>query len=823
MFNIGEYRKRPDRLADYLPWAALIAPGVVLNKDGSYQKSIKFRGPDLDSSTKAELRNTAAKLNNALRRLGTNWCIQAEAARRHSMEYPESDWPDGLSVLIDKERRVIFEGQGRHFESEYYLTFTYLPPDEKERRAEKFLVENAPNADGINYEDYLEYFQNQVSGIVNILQGFMPVAEELDDEETLTYLHSCISTRRHRVSVPENPMYIDSLLTDTPFSGGLAPKLGPRHLKTVSIRGYISRTFPGLLDSLNQLPIEYRWTVRYLPLDKQDALKELRTLRRHWFAKRKGVMALLREAILREETALEDTEALGKAADANDAIEEVGNDVVCFGYITASITVWDESLSAAQEKVRMVQQITDSLGFVTQAEDVNAVDAWLGSLPGHAYADVRRPMVSSLNLCHLLPMSAIWAGPERNEHLNGPPLMVTRTRGSTPFRLSNHVGDVAHMFISGPTGSGKSFLLNTVSQQFLRYPGAQVYIFDKGASSRCMTLGVGGEFYDLAAEDAETPLSFQPLAEIDRESERTWALEWLVGLLEGEKLTVTPEIKTELWSALSNLASDVAVGRTITNLAGHVQDMTVREALQAFQAGGPHGHLLDADHDGLAYARWQTFEMEELMEQRGALAPVLTYLFHRLERRFTGAPTMLVLDEAWLFLTDTQFAAKIKEWLKVLRKKNVSVVFTTQSLADVMDSEITGALIESCPTRIFLPNERANEPATEKLYRDFGLNDRQIEILATATAKREYYFQSRRGNRLFELSPGEIAMAFAGSSTPEHQQQIRALHAEHGTKGFASAWLRHLGLIEAAAALDCGKNEMRGQSSTSALQSQAAE
>ena len=55
MLNLAEYRHKTDRLADHLPWAALVAPGVILNKDASFQRTFRFRGPDLESATEAEL------------------------------------------------------------------------------------------------------------------------------------------------------------------------------------------------------------------------------------------------------------------------------------------------------------------------------------------------------------------------------------------------------------------------------------------------------------------------------------------------------------------------------------------------------------------------------------------------------------------------------------------------------------------------------------------------------------------------------------------------------------------------------------------------
>jgi type IV secretion system protein VirB4 len=183
---------------------------------------------------------------------------------------------------------------------------------------------------------------------------------------------------------------------------------------------------------------------------------------------------------------------------------------------------------------------------------------------------------------------------------------------------------------------------------------------------------------------------------------------------------VTPEIKEMVWSALTSLASAPAAERTMTGLTMLLQSTVLRSALSPYTLDGPFGALLDAARDDLALSDMQCFETEALMGQAGVIAPVLTYLFHRLEARFTGRPTLLILDEAWVFLDHPLFAARIREWLKVLRKKNVSVVFATQSLADIAQSTIAPAIIESCPQRILLPNDRAIEPQSRASYERLG-------------------------------------------------------------------------------------------------------
>ncbi len=274
--------------------------------------------------------------------------------------------------------------------------------------------------------------------------------------------------------------------------------------------------------------------------------------------------------------------------------------------------------------------------------------------------------------------------------------------------------------------------------------------------------------------------------------------EWIAALLAHERVSVTPEVKEALWSALTSLATAPIEERTLTGLTLLLQSELLRSALAPYTLEGPFGRLLDAAEDNLACHHVQCFETEALMGQGAIVAPVLTYLFHRLEERFDGRPTLLILDEAWVFLDHPLFAARIREWLKTLRKKNVAVVFATQSLADIAGSTIAPAIVESCPQRILLPNDRAIEPQSRTAYERFGLNDRQIELISRATPKRHYYLQSARGNRLFELGLGPIALALCGASDPATQTRIDALLAEHGADRFAARFLESVGLAWAA-------------------------
>lgn len=792
MLNLAEYRKASTALADYLPWACLAAPGVVLNKDGSFQRTLRYRGPDLDSATEAELVSVTARLNNVLKRFGAGWALFFEAERIPAKQYPGACFADSASWLVDQERYAAFSADGAHHESRYYLTFLYLPPPESEARADRLLYERSDQT-AIDGEPWaqMEWFVTETDRALQMLATILPEAEALDDAATLTYLHGTISDKRHPVAVPAIPAHIDAILCDRPFLGGLEPKLGEQHLRILSVLGFPNATVPGLLDALNDLGFAYRWTTRWIALDKTEATRHLTRLRRQWFAKRKSVGAILREVMFNRETALVDPDADNKAIDADEALQELGQDDVAFGYLTTAVIVADADVRQANEKLLAVERIINTRGFVTIRESLNAVEAWLGSLPGNPYANVRQPIVHTLNLAHMMPVSAVWAGPEMNRHLNAPTLMMAETRGATPFRLDLHVGDVGHTLVVGPTGAGKSVLLALLALQFRRFIGAQVVLFDRGRSARAATLAMGGASVDLGLEGT---LSLQPLARIDEPGEIAFALQWVTALLTTEGVRVTPDVKDSVWTALQSLASAPKQERTLTGLAVLIQSAALVAALSPYTLEGAYGRLLDGSSEQIAETDVMHVELEQLMPHKALIPPVLTYLFHRLEARFDGRPTLLVLDEAWTFLDDALFAARIREWLKTLRKRNVAVVFATQSLADIERSSIAPALIESCPTRIFLPNDRALEPQARAVYERFGLNARQIEILSTATPKRDYYAQTARGNRLFELGLGPVALALCGASSSDDQQLIDRCLETSDPKNFAASFLAAKGL-----------------------------
>lgn len=495
------------------------------------------------------------------------------------------------------------------------------------------------------------------------------------------------------------------------------------------------------------------------------------------------------------------------AADAAEAAAENARGDVRFCYVTQSAVVMDDDHEVATRSAGDLLKALNDAGFTGRVETVNALEAYLGSLPGHGYPNLRRPILSTRNIADLLPLTSAWPGLDHNPSplfpANSPPLLWAKTAGSTPFRLNVHDSDVGHTLVFGPTGAGKSVLLGLVATQFRRYANAQVFAFDVGYSMWMLATATGALHHDLAAGRPDA-LRLQPLAFIDEPSERTWAAEWIETLVALQGLTVTPQLRARIDRGLELLARNARRHRTLTELSVQVQHEALSAAIRPYTVAGHYGELLDASTNELLPADFEVFELKHLLalDDRAAV-PVLLYLFRRIERRLGSRPTLIEVDEAWMPLMHSLFGPRINQWLLTLRKQNASVVLATQSPSQFAQLPFRHTLLDSCPTKIYLPNPDAATSGQIALYHDLGLNAREVDSIARAVPKRHYYFKSPRGSRLFELGLGPVALGFLagqpGSTLDETRRIVREIAARDPV--WPAAWLDSLGLDQWAARL----------------------
>ena len=817
-----EHRRKAAGLADLLLYDSIIDDGVLLLQDGALLAGWSFRGPDMASATHAEMAALSARLNSILR-LGSGWLVQVDAIRSASPGYPDKGaFPDPITRLIDIEREQQFRSDHAHFETDYFLSLTYLPPEQTEEKIRGWMFEGQREFKS-SAERSLDYFKGRVASFEDIFSSLFQVhrlgrIETTDShgwpavhDELLRYVHRCVTTLDHPIALPDVPAYLSDTLATQDFIAGISPRVGAKHVRVVALDGFPRLSFPGILGALDTLPIEYRWQTRALLLDPEEARTLLDKERRKWRGKIRG----WKDQLMKTETGPINLYAQEMATDAEEAMGVAASGDVHFCYYNTCVLVFDESEARCEESAALVVKTMQNLGFGCRLETINAVEAWRGSLPGDGYRNVRRVMLHTLNLADMMPITAVWAGMKANPSpmmrsggTPAPPLLYAATSGATPFRFNIHVGDLGHTLMIGPPGAGKSTFLGLVTAQWFRYPHAQVFAFDKGYSLLCLTKAAGGDFYDIGGE--KTQWAFCPLREIDTPSDVAWAVDWLEALCLLQGFTVTPRHRNAISEAVLLLQSSPT--RTMTELVANVQDEGVREALQYYTLGGPMGHLLDAREDMLGSGRFLTFETEHLLNMgEKAVVAVLLYLFRHIEKRLDGSPTLVPLDEAWVYLRHPLFRERIREWLKTLRKFNGAVVLATQNLSDIFNSPIKDVVLESCPTKVLLPNAEAGNPSSKEFYEAIGLNEREIEIVQNSIPKRQYYVVSSIGRRLIALGLGGVALSFVGISSREERQLAEDAIDQYGPT-WPVQWLRMRGLDDWATFLQHDLNLKRRQS-----------
>lgn len=818
-FNFRRFQEKSGRLTEYCPWSLFVGDfkdGIALLKAGALMRCYSFTCPDLGSASAESIGAMSYYFNEAVKSLGGGWAVQFEAQRALSNEYPGAVWTNPVGFLIDRRRQEIFSSQEAHFVCRYFLTFTHNLQSGAYAKAKGLLYKkSAREAEGHIDLDAcrkeIRQFAADTDACVSRLKDHIAI-EPMDRDECLTYIHSSVSTRFHRLTAPVRPMFLDHFITDVDLDIGSTLKLGAFYIPIVSIKDFPLETYPAIFNAFNGAGIEYRWSTRWIGMDKLAAAKEIERYQKRYYGSRKSMGQMIFESTTSIESGREDPSAMAFESDTDTAKVELANDEYAFGYYTGNVMVYDRRLDAALEKASYIAGIINSAGFTAKVETVNALNAFLSMQPGNVYANVRRPLISSGNLSHIVPLSSVWTGLAYNDWTEecfdcSAPLLICSTQSRVAFFLNLNVGDIGHAFIFGPSGAGKSTLLCLLETQFLKYKGANVVILDKDKSARSVTMAAGGVY----AEPGGEAVAFQPLRDLDSETDLAWAAEFIKVLLSCQNIPITALMSEKIVEALRQIRDEKSPEkRTLStfqqyvnysNPDTHLND--IRIGIQPYTINGEYGRIFDAEETNLALSKWIMVEMGALMRLgAAAVTPALMFLFYFIERIFTkpdgnpsGDPTLLILDEAWVFLDNEYFSRKIEEWLVTLRKKKVFCVFATQEVSKAANSRLKTTIVSQCQTKIYLADPSAQTEIVAASYREFGLEPHEIASVARGRMKRDYLYKSVKGTRQFELCLDDYQLALL---SPDHSL-LDKLETEYGKNSgvpLAAEILRRKGFKE---------------------------
>ena len=809
-------------MSDLLRYFGLIDDDIVMMKDGCLMGGMALTGIDLAASTPDQRQQVANIANDSIRRLDENFMIHVVTVRVHTSAYPDGYFSEIVTRIMDDERKEYFRYPGNGFETKMFCFLTWQPPAAESGKAKKissiFAKSKEKQKKGAKTKrdknevssSEMELFERRIHDFHVAQNNFMATlsmifgVRPLKGGDLLGALNLCVNgINTTHGEMPEVPVNLDALLARDMQPGSDYMIYDNRYITVMSLMDFPDHSYAAMLSELENMPYEYMWSIRFIPQDYRGAQNIITHMYKMWHQRTRSIL----EQMARIKSTRTNLDAVAKANDAEAAQQELDAGYVNFGNFTSTIIIRsDPNLDDDSAKDLMAQQVFNINNLLIRSsfggiiEHRNAVEAFIGAMPGHGYENVRKPLLSSMNCAHIMPLGAAWTGPEYDEcpfyMPNSPCLIQTGSGGQNPFRLPLHVGDVGHTLVLGPTGAGKSTLLATLAAQFDRYKDAQVFVFDKGRSMFPLIQAMENSIYYYLGRDDSEPLC--PLADIDTPQERAWASSYVETLITLGKGEITPERRRIVQDALRTMATTTAhlppdqrsKERRLLNLYIDLQDEHLKNALYMYTASGDFGKYLDGEKNTLKYSKYTAFELEDLMNLSPDLViPTLLYMFHEIEKRLTGRPTLIILDEAWLMLNTPVFAARIKEWLKVLRKANAAVILATQALQDIVNSDIGSAILDSCPTKILLPNSQIESREMKQLYQgNLQLNDTEISILATARPKRDYFYVSPLGRRLFNLSLQAAQLAFVGSSGREDLKRVEELLSKYG-KRWPQYWL----------------------------------
>ena len=808
--KLNTFKRTEEGVSDLLLYSSVVDNGIIQLKNGGLMAAYSYEGEDNSNLTAPLLELLSSRINHALSNLGNGWSINVDSVRVQCDKYSDkssSFFPDVISAAIDEERRQFFQNKGLMFEGRNFITFTYLPPNIAQTKFIDLMYdedEEYKNSQSKSSQ-ILDYFKQQLDNIESALSSSFKMKrlgyEEYIHEDGsihkydtfLSFIQYCITGNSQPIILPETPLYLDLLLGGEDLITGITPKVGDKFIGVVAIDGFPAESYPSILSALSDIDITCRYSTRYICMEPFEAEGIIKKEQSKWQQKRRGMISMMLGQPDTATNVNHDADAM--VLDANEALSDLKGGYVNFGYYTANVILMEENKDLLEEKAKYIKKMLMNIGFVARIETINTLEAYLGSLPGHNIPNIRRFFINTLNLADLIPTSTIWTGKDNAPcpfYGEAPALMHCVTEGATPYRLNLHVKDVGHTIILGPTGAGKSTLLALIAAQALRYQKAQIFAFDKGMSLFALCSAVNGSHFEIG--DSTSNLCFAPFNYMETEGDKAFLIDWIQGILVLNDVQVTTVHINEISQAIQSL-SKKSGNVSFTDFIGQLQSSELREALKQYDVSGTMGFLFSAKEDSLSFSKFNVYEIEQLLNFKDKyVLPVLDYLFRRIELRLDGSPSFIFIDEAWITFKHPHFAPKIVEWLKVLRKKNCALIMATQSLSDAANSEssaLIGELIQSTASKIFLPNPmaRANEDFMN-LYKKFGLNERQIDIIASGIPKCHYYHFTIEGARQFELAIGKFALAFVAVSDPEKINEIKKLKEMYNEE-WVKYWLEY--------------------------------
>lgn len=725
----AKVQQREVGASQFIPYLCHFNESTILTKKNDLVSFIKVNGfafeaaDDEDIDAKKEIRNNVFKAM-----AGGNFTIYIHTIRSKHASYPEGEFENEFAKALNEQWRA------RNAPEYVFLNEHYISIVRKNSRVANAMSNIAAqlNKDEDNADTnqaLVDAYSELAENVEKVMQSFAGYNAQLLQVKKDGGSHYCemleflgILTnglRRQKYLIPSTT--IDRYLQNTRIytSRKVIECLSAtetKYMGVVSLKNYRPSTHAGLLDAFLTLPFEMIITQSFGYMDKSSAINK---------------MQLQQRRLMQAEDP-----SISQVSEITGALDQAMAGRYAFGVHHLSVLCFAESKRELDKNCSTVSVELTNIGIVNVRETINMEACFWGQLPGNESWLIRRATINTLNLAGFASMHNFPQGKIAGNHW-GDAVSVFNTASGTPFFFNFHVRDVGHTMIIGPTGAGKTVLMNFLCAQAQKFH-PRMFFFDKDHGAEIFIRAIGGHYSIL---DPSESSSFNPLQLEETHENKAFLFEWFSNMILGNSMReLTPEESATIAQAVDGvyrLPKEQRILRNVASFFGTEFVGSIASQLAKWHSGGEKHKIFDNEEDKIDFSTGNVFgfEMGPILQDSTALAPTLNYLFHRIQSSLDGTPTIVVLDEAWALIDNPVFAPKIKDWLKVMRKLNAMVVFATQSVEDATKSSISDTLVQQTATQIFLPNLRAT-PAYQRM---FMLSDKEFEIVKTTDPSSRFF------------------------------------------------------------------------------------
>ncbi|NBX03438.1 MAG: VirB4 family type IV secretion/conjugal transfer ATPase [Alphaproteobacteria bacterium] len=755
----ASYSKLEVAASSFMPYEYHWDNETIVTKKKEFLQTIKLDGFSFETADDEDVDMKKMVRNSLLKSMADGtFAVWFHTIRRRQSAYPGGKQPPGFPSFVDKQWHEKHHSKDSYI-NEIYITVVRRADTKGAVKVHHYLKKASEISNKMAQAESMREAQKELAeAIQRLVSTFRDYgARRLTTYETeqgvfsepmefLAKICNCGFSQPMRYTptnisamLPIYRLYFGDRAVEV--SGG--PK--KRFAGLVSIREYAPATAAGLLDGFLQLPFEFIIAQSFTFRNRSTNINQMQIKQRRMMA-------------------AEDA-AVSQIAEISDALDMAMSGHVAFGPHHMTVMCFEESMPELEKVLSMALAELVNIGVNPVREKFVMEPAFWAQMPGNFEYIARGSDINTMNMAGFASLHNYPTGKIAGNHW-GDAVTVFDTSSGTPYFFNFHNRDVGHTTIIGPTGAGKTVLLNFLIAQAQKF-NCRVFFFDKDRGAEIFMRAINGKY--TVIEPGEK-CHFNPLQLPDTPENRTFLGEWLHTLVTSHDEPFTAEDMDRINEAVAGnykLAKKDRILRNIAPFFGIEGPGTMAGRLKMWHTGGPYAGLFDNETDVIDFGIGNAFgfEMGEVLKERLSLEPTLLYLFHRINLALDGTPTIIVLDEAWALIDNKIFGGRIRDWLKTLRKLNGMVVFATQSVEDATNSSISETLIQQTATQIFLPNPKA----TDAYRQAFMVTEREFNLLKTTDP----------GSRFFLVKQGkDVVVARIDLSGMDEVVNILSARAE---------------------------------------------